>query len=201
MGAGGGRHARQDDDQFDAHLAAGRRRAESGLPDRRRAAEFRHFGAADRFELLRDRSRRVRHRFLRQALEVRPLPAAHRGAEQPRIRSRRHLPRSRRDRNAIPSPRAHRAGRRPHRDERPRGRARTRADARLLGGVERFGVKAAGRRCPPRRRAASTNSSRCMGRRARRCGRLAGAGRAQPHERARRDRRGALGRRAAGAGR
>ncbi len=68
MGARGRRHARQDDDQFDARLDAGRRRAESGLPDRRRAAELRRFGAADRFELLRDRSRRIRHRVLRQAL-------------------------------------------------------------------------------------------------------------------------------------
>ena len=56
----------------------------------------------------------------------------HGGPEQSRIRSRRHLPGSRRDRNPIPSSGAHRAGRRPDRDEWPRGRARARADARLL---------------------------------------------------------------------
>ena len=164
MGARGRRHARQDDDEFHARVAARRRRAESGLPDRRRAAELRHFGAADRFELLRDRSRRIRHRFLRQALEVRPLPAAHGGAEQPRIRSRRHLPRSRRDRNAIPSSRAHRAGRRAHRDERSRGRARTRADARLLVGrraLRRRRRLAGAARRPTAR--PSTNSSPCTG--------------------------------------
>jgi UDP-N-acetylmuramate: L-alanyl-gamma-D-glutamyl-meso-diaminopimelate ligase len=74
MGARGGGHARQDDHLVDAGVDAGRRRPESGLPDRRRAAELRRVGAADRFELLRDRGRRVRHGVLRQALEVRPLP-------------------------------------------------------------------------------------------------------------------------------
>jgi Mrp family chromosome partitioning ATPase len=39
----------------------------------------------------RDRSRRIRHRLLRQAQQVRALPPAHRGAEQPGVRPRRHL--------------------------------------------------------------------------------------------------------------
>ena len=45
-------------------------------------------------QILRHRSRRVRHRVLRQAREVRALPAAHRDPQQPRIRSRRHLRRT-----------------------------------------------------------------------------------------------------------
>jgi UDP-N-acetylmuramate: L-alanyl-gamma-D-glutamyl-meso-diaminopimelate ligase len=48
-----------------------------GLPDRRRAAEFRRFGPAGRHAVLRDRGRRIRHRLLRQAVQVRSLPSAH----------------------------------------------------------------------------------------------------------------------------
>ena len=80
-----------------------------GLPDRRRAGRFRRLGAPDRQPVLRDRGGRVRHRVLRQALEVRPLPAAHRDPQQPRVRPRRHLSRSGGDRDAVPSSGAHRA--------------------------------------------------------------------------------------------
>ena len=59
---------------------------------------------------VRDRGRRVRHRVLRQAQQVRPLPAAHRDPQQPRVRPRRHLRRPGGDRAPVPSPRAHRAG-------------------------------------------------------------------------------------------
>ena len=78
-----------------------------GLSDRRRAGRLRRLGAADRQRVLRDRGRRIRHGVLRQALEVRPLPAAHRDPQQPRIRSRRHLSRPGGDRDAVPSFRAH----------------------------------------------------------------------------------------------
>ena len=196
---GGGRHARQDDHQLDADLAARRRRPQPGLSDRRRTAEFRRVGAAHRFELLRDRSRRVRHRVLRQALEVRPLPAQDGGPEQSRIRSRRHLPGSGRDRNPIPSSDPHRAGHWPGGDERPRGCARARADARLLErsrALRRAGRlgNLAGRRGRAGRRAFRGVSQQ----RARRRGRVAGAGRTQSYERAGRDRRRAARRRAAG---
>ena len=76
-------------------------RLQSGIPDRRRAARFRRLGAAHRQRVLRDRGRRVRHGVLRQALEVRPLPAAHGDTQQSRIRPRRHLRRtSRRSRRS-----------------------------------------------------------------------------------------------------
>ena len=45
---------------------------------------------------LRDRGRRVRQRVLRQAAEVRPLPAGRGDRRQRRVRPRRHLPRPRR---------------------------------------------------------------------------------------------------------
>jgi UDP-N-acetylmuramyl pentapeptide synthase len=48
--------------------------------------------AADRQRsAVRDRGRRVRHRVLRQAQQVRALPPAHGRAEQPGVRPRRHL--------------------------------------------------------------------------------------------------------------
>ena len=40
---------------------------------------------------IRDRGRRVRHRLLRQAQQVRALPPAHRDPEQPGVRPRGHL--------------------------------------------------------------------------------------------------------------
>ena len=43
--AGGGRHPRQDHDHVDAGVDPGARRPRSGLPDRRRADELRHFRA------------------------------------------------------------------------------------------------------------------------------------------------------------
>ena len=103
-----------------------------GLPDRRRAAGLSGIRAAHRQRVLRHRGRRVRHGVLRQALEVRPLPAAHGDPQQPRVRPRRHLPRPRGDRDAVPSPRAHGAAAGPHRRQRRRGQRRARARARLL---------------------------------------------------------------------
>ena len=70
--------------------------------------------------------------FFDKRSQVRPLPPAHRGPEQPRVRSRRHLPRSGCDRDAVPSSGAHRAGQWPDRHQRPRRRAGARAGARLL---------------------------------------------------------------------
>ena len=64
---------------------------EPGLPDRRRAAELRVSARLGRGDRLRHRGRRIRHRLLRQAQQVRPLPAANRRAQQPRVRPRGHL--------------------------------------------------------------------------------------------------------------
>ena len=112
---------------------------ESGLPDRRRAAQFRRLRAAHRQRVLRDRGRRIRHRVLRQALEVRPLPAAHRDPQQPRVRPRRHLRRPRRDRDAVPSLRPHGAAVGPARRQRARSAALARVLARgCWSEVERF---------------------------------------------------------------
>jgi UDP-N-acetylmuramate-alanine ligase len=67
------------------------------LPGGRRAAELRGIGPPGRAgpgagsTPFRHRGRRVRHRLLRQAQQVRALPPAHGGAEQPGVRSRRHL--------------------------------------------------------------------------------------------------------------
>ena len=68
----------------------------AGLPDRRRAARTSasRRGSAAAGRAVRDRGRRVRHRLLRQAQQVRPLPAAHRDPQQPRVRPRRHLRRT-----------------------------------------------------------------------------------------------------------
>ena len=55
---------------------------------------------AGRRPMLRDRGRRVRHRVLRQAQQVRALPAAHGDPEQPRDGPRRHLSRPGGHRNA-----------------------------------------------------------------------------------------------------
>ena len=127
VGARGRRHARQDDDDVDARVDPRARRPRSGIPDRRRAAQFRRFGAPDRQRVLRDRGRRIRHGLLRQALEVRPLPAAHRDPQQPRIRPRRHLRGRGRHRDPVPPPRPHRAAvgasRRQRRGAEPRARA------------------------------------------------------------------------------
>ena len=65
--ARGRRHARQDHDHLDPGLSAGSGRSRSGFPGRRRAGEFRRVRAPRRRPRVRGRSRRVRHRVLRQA--------------------------------------------------------------------------------------------------------------------------------------
>ncbi len=132
MGPRGGRNARQDDDVRDACARPRRRRPRTGLPHRRRADGFRRVGAAHRQRVLRDRGRRIRHGVLRQAIEVRALPAAHGDPQQPRVRSRGHLRRPRGDRDAVPSSRAHDSRRRPDHRQRRRCRARARARARCV---------------------------------------------------------------------
>ena len=95
------------------------------------------FGVSARLtgqRVLRDRGRRVRHRVLRQALEVRPLPAAHRDPQQSRVRPRRHLSRPRGDRDAVPSSGAHGARTRAARRQRRRRRA-SRACSRAAAGA------------------------------------------------------------------
>ena len=131
-------NTRQDDDGIDAGVDPRARGTRSGIPDRRRAARLRHLGASHRQRVLRDRRRRVRHGVLRQALEVRPLPAAHGDSQQSRIRSRRHLRRPGGDRDAVPPLRAHGATLRKARRERRGGKPRPRARARLLVGSRAF---------------------------------------------------------------
>ena len=122
------RHARQDHDHEHAGVDPRARGPRAGLPDRRRAGELFGQRAARRAEVLRHRSRRIRHRVLRQARQVRALPPAHADPQQSRIRPRRHLREPRRDPEAVPSPGAHRAGVGPHSLE--RGDANLAADAR-----------------------------------------------------------------------
>mmetsp|Transcript_9625 Transcript_9625/g.22385 ORF Transcript_9625/g.22385 Transcript_9625/m.22385 type:complete len:460 (-) Transcript_9625:213-1592(-) len=225
---GGGRHPRQDDDDVHAGVDPGACGPEARFPGGRRAAELRRVRAAGRkagrrravprrdsprggqrgsrrathggLKSLRHRSRRVRHRLLRQAQQVRPLPAPDGRAQQPGARPRRHLPRPRRHRDPVPPPRAHRAGQRPAGRQCPRRRAATRAGAWLLerGATlrreEGRGGHAAGpRRAPGLRRAARQPEAGAGGvgadrraqpaqragghRRGRACGRHARAGR------------------------
>ncbi len=70
--------------------------------------------------------------FLRQALQVRPLSAAHRDAQQPRIRPRRHLSGPGGDRDTIPPSGAHGAAPRPVDRQWRRAEPAARARARLL---------------------------------------------------------------------
>ena len=62
--------------------------------------------------VFRRRSRRIRHVVFRSPLEVRPLPAEDTRHQQSRVRPRGHLPRPRRDSDAVPSVAAHGAVRR-----------------------------------------------------------------------------------------
>ena len=128
-------HARQDHD-----LAACSRGSSStpgldpgfligGVPAQFRR-DARGSAAAQHFV---DRGRRVRHGVLRQAREVRALPAAHRDPQQPRVRPRRHLSRTSRDPAAVPSAGAHGAAQRPRGRERRR-RERGRACSRWAAG-------------------------------------------------------------------
>ena len=110
---GGRRHARQDDDEQPARVDSRARGPCARLPDRRRAARFRRERAARRRPALRHRGRRVRHRVLRQARQVRPLPAAHRDPQQPRARPRRHLSGRGLDPEAVSPAAAHGARQRP----------------------------------------------------------------------------------------
>ena len=136
---------------------------------------------------VRDRGRRVRHRLLRQAQQVRPLPAAHGDPQQPRVRPRRHLRRPRRHRAPVPPPRAHRAGPRPDRRQRARGGAAARPGDGLLerGAALRRQEGSARHAARARRAARLRRAARRPEDRARRVG---AARRAQPAQRAGRDR-------------
>ena len=143
------RHARQDHHHHHPRLPARSRGPRSGLPDRRRGRGFRRVRARGQRPRVRRRGRRVRHRVLRQAQQVRALPADGGDPQQPRIRPRRHLPRRRRDPAPVPPPGAHRAAARPA-DRQRRGRAprRSAGDGLLdAGGDLRPG------RCRPERQA------------------------------------------------
>ncbi len=187
--AGRGRHARQDHHHLDARLDAGIGRPAARLPGGWRAAELRRVGAAGPGQVLRHRSRRVRHRLLRQAQQVRALPAAHGDPEQPGTGPRRHLSGPGRHRDAVPPPGAHRAGLGPAGGERARRGAAARAGARLLerGAALRHAQGGTGRLARARRAACLRRAARQPEDRPRR---LAAAGRAQPAQRAGRHRRG-----------
>ncbi len=105
-------------------------------------------------QALRRRGGRVRHGVLRQAREVRALPAAHGDPQQPRARPRRHLPGRRLDPEAVPPAVAHGAV------ERPPGRQRGRPQP---GRGARDGLLDAGRALHRRgRRQRPTGASRPM---------------------------------------
>ncbi len=178
----------------------------SGIPDRRRAAQFRRLGAPDRQRILRDRGRRIRYGLLRQALEVRALPAAHRDPQQPRIRPRRHLRGRGRDRDAVPPPRSHRAPFRApggqRRGAEPRSRSGpgrvVRSRALRRSGV-RHGQRLAATRLADRRRRRRDARRGAAGRRPL-AARSAAARPAQPPQRAGRACRGAARGRSGGRG-
>ena len=162
LDARGRGHARQDDDFEHPRLDSRVRRARPGLPDRRRARQFQRHGAPRRRPAFRRRGGRIRHGVLRQARQVRSLPAAHRGAEQPRARPRGHLSGRRVDPVAVPSTAAHGAAQRPGRRERRRRERHARDRHGLLDAgravrgerQRRHGVVCAGAR-----RAATTRGS------------------------------------------
>ena len=137
---------------------------------------------------LRDRGRRVRHRVLRQAQQVRPLPAAHRDPQQPRVRPRRHLREPGGDRAPVPPPRAHRAG------AGPAGRQRREESLQRVlamgcwSEVQRFGAR---KEEPGALRARGEPHAFDVLRGSLKIGarRMAAARRAQPAQRAGRDRR------------
>ena len=195
----GGRHPRQDHDHRDARGDPRRRRTRSRIPGRRGAARLsrrRTRGCARTESPVRHRGRRVRHRLLRQAVEVHALPPAHPGAEQPRVRPRGHLRRPARRAAAVSSRRAHRAGRRPDRgaSRGPRDRGGPGDGMLDSGGAVRRRRRLVRRHDDARRRKVRGAPPRSDGRR----GRMESARCAQRLERARRDRGGrARGRRSA----
>jgi UDP-N-acetylmuramate-alanine ligase len=84
------------------------RRPRSRVHDRRPAEKPRLRRAFHRLRIQRARRRRIRHRLLRQALEVPPLPARMRGHQQHRVRPRRYLQLARRNQTHLPPPAQHR---------------------------------------------------------------------------------------------
>ena len=157
------RHARQDRHDVDARLDP--RAGRSSSPGFLVGGVPLNFGVSARLGAaggaVRDRGRRVRHRLLRQAQQVRPLPAAHRDPQQPRVRPRRHLRRPRRDRAPVPSPRPHRA-RAAAGSSSTRARRRCSASSRWAAGA-RCSASAAGRkrRACCARAASRTPSTSC----------------------------------------
>ena len=150
--------------------------------------------------VLRHRGRRVRHRLLRQALQVRPLPAAHGNTEQHRVRSCRHLRRSgrRSSGNFTTSCGLCRRSGKVVANGADESVKRVLAHGMLDAGGALRRRRPAGRRASPMRPAPS--KSRWPGSAAR-PGALVAAGRAQPDERAGRARRRAPRRRRARAAR
>ncbi len=138
------RNAREDDDHVDRGVPAQGGRTGSGVSHRRRAAgpAYRKpSGSGD--GSFRDRGGRVRQRILRQAEQVHPLRAPRRGAEQPGVRPRGHLPGSGgRKADVLPSD-PDRAPERLDCDERgrrePEGARGHALDAGAAGGKENCG--------------------------------------------------------------
>ncbi len=201
--AGRGRNARQDHDHEPAGVPARSGLSRPVVPGRRRAARLRAELQAGLGPSLRDRGRRVRLGLLRQAAEVRPLPADDGRRRQPRVRPRRHLPGPRGGEDGLrpaaagdPVERAPRRGQRepgarrdPEAGALPRGDVRAGCGRRLArGGRARAGPRLALPARGPRPRPGRVRS--------------AARGRAQREERARgARRRGTGGRGASGAAR
>ena len=146
VGARRRRHPRQDHDHRAARLDPGtcrtRRRVFSSAAWR---SGLRGLGAGThRQRVLRHRSRRIRHRaFFDKRSKFVHYRRAHRDPQQPRIRPRRHLSRSRGDRDTVLPPRAHDSA---QRDGSSSMAARTVLRRVLARGcwseVERFGLAA-----------------------------------------------------------
>ena len=119
------RHARQDDHDLAAGLDLRARGPQALVPHRRPAEESAAGLHAAGGPLLDHRGRRVRHRLLRQAQQVPPLPARAGHHQQSRVRPRRYFRQPRRDPEIVLAPRAHRAAQRHGAGQRRRRRTRS----------------------------------------------------------------------------
>ena len=112
LGARRRRHTRQDDDDEPARRGSSSTRAWRPVFSSAACRSISRSARGSAAVAVRGRGGRVRHGVLRQAREVRALPAAHRGAQQPRARPRRHLSRRRLDPAPVSPADAHRFRRR-----------------------------------------------------------------------------------------
>ena len=169
-----GRTARRPPSSLLAHVLADAGRDPSfligGVP-----LNFRQSWRLGAGERVRRRRRRVRHRLLRQGVEVPALPAADRAPDLGRVRSRRHLPRRGGGAGRVPEVRgAHPRGR-------PAGRLRGLARARWRWRASRA-ARSSPTGAPARAPTGPSRSSARVDRRADHAG-AGAAGRAGRHRR------------------